>query len=109
MTKPSVQSHRSDRSSHRWWIIRTVESYNGDRGTSQGNFLEWFASTAFGGSDYANTPIAAISSVHEPGEFGVIDGAYFGLWESGTIFAICAWNSNDNLYPRAAGDPFVAK
>jgi hypothetical protein len=96
-----------------WWLIRTVESYNGDRVTSQGNFLSWFAATAFGGTNYTNTPIAAVSYVDEPTEFGTIDGTFFGLWESGNTFAICAWNSQNtlagNFYTQAVGDPFIAK
>jgi hypothetical protein len=97
-----------------WWIIRTVESYNGDRVTSQGNFLSWFAATAFGGTNYTNTPVGAVCYVNEPDEFGTLDGTYFGLWESGFNFAICAYNSrNPGLlgyyYTQAVGDPFVCK
>jgi hypothetical protein len=76
-----------------WWIIRTVESFNGQRNsafTEQGNFLMWFSSGAFGTLNYANTPVAAVCYTDEPGEYGTVDGTYFGLWESGKSFAICA-------------------
>jgi hypothetical protein len=90
-----------------WWIIRTAESFNGDR--NGGGFISWFASNAFGGSNYANTPIGAVSYVDEPGVAATFDQIYFGLWESGEPFALCAWNSNDSLYPQYVGDPFVSK
>jgi hypothetical protein len=97
-----------------WWIIRTVESFNGVRITSQGNFLSWFAATAFGGSNYTNTPVGAVCYVNEPYEYGTLDGTYFGLWEAGFNFAICAYNSRNPNYPgdhfmQAVGDPFVCK
>jgi hypothetical protein len=97
-----------------WWLIRTDESYNGRRVSTLGlgTFLSWFASTAFGGTNYANTPVAGVSNVDEPGEWGTFDGTYFGLWESGNNFAVCAWeslNTNFNLYLQAVGDPFVMK
>jgi hypothetical protein len=33
-----------------WWIIETIESYNGQRGTGQGSVVKWFSSSAFGGT-----------------------------------------------------------
>jgi hypothetical protein len=98
-----------------WWIIRTVESYNGDRNSTIGNFLTWFASDAFGSSNnYTNTPVGAVCYVNEPDEPATLDGTYFGLWESGFNFAICAYNSRNPAYPgyyytQAVGDPFVSK
>jgi hypothetical protein len=101
-----------------WWLIRTVESYNGRQVSTQGEgtFLSWFASNAFGGTTYSHTPVAAISTVDEPSEFGTYDGTCFGLWESGNNFAVCAWSSQNtncspynNYYTQAVGDPFVCK
>lgn len=47
-----------------WYLIATVESFNGERATGQGNFLDWFSSNAFGGTTpYTNTPVGAISHV----------------------------------------------
>jgi hypothetical protein len=99
-----------------WWIIRTVESFNGDRNSTIGNFLTWFASDAFGSTNnnYTNTPVGAICYVNEPDEYGSLNGTYFGLWESGFNFAICAYNSRNPAYPgyyytQAVGDPFVSK
>ena len=97
-----------------WWIIRTVESFNGDRSIGSG-FLSWFDANAFGGSNsYTNTPVGAVCYVKEPTEYGTLDAAYFGLWESGFNFAICAWNSRNALtegyiYTQVIGDPFVVK
>jgi len=93
------------------WIIETVESFNGLRiDPGYGTFIKWFSSNAFGGTDYSNTPIGAVSHVDEPFEAGVNDAAiYFGSWAAGKNFAICAWASRLTPYFQAVGDPFVAK
>jgi len=92
-----------------WWIIRTEESYNGQISTGQGNFVKWFYPNAFGGTNYSNTPIGAVSSTEEPGAGAINNSIYFGLWASGKNFAICAWNSNLTPYLQAVGDPFVTR
>ncbi len=94
-----------------WWIIETVESFNGMRGgCGQGNFIQWFSSNAFGGTNYSNTPIGAVSHTEEPGLLYVENSSiYFGLWAGGKNFAICAWNSRITLFFQAVGDPFVVK
>jgi hypothetical protein len=95
-----------------WWIIATIESFNGQvtQVAPQGNFIQWFSSSAFGGLNYTNTPIAAISNVEEPGLPGPSYGAtYFGLWASGKPFGICAWNARNSSFFQAVGDPFVTK
>src|SRR5206468_1780968 len=56
-----------------WWIIETVESYNGRRATEQGHFTQWFSSNAFGGINFTNVPVGAVSHVDEPGAGGVSD------------------------------------
>jgi hypothetical protein len=93
-----------------WWLIETLESYNGQRGTGQGNFTQWFSDIAFGGMHYENTPVGAVSHVDEPGSEHINDpGVYFCLWASGKNFAICAWRSRRTTYFQAVGDPFVVK
>ena len=94
-----------------WWIIETVESYNGQRvDQGQGTFIKWFSPTAFGGINYSNTPIGAVTHVEEPRLTGVANSAtYFGLWAAGKNFAICAWNSRKTQYFQAVGDPFTTK
>jgi hypothetical protein len=42
-----------------WYLMQTIESFNGQRQTGQGNFTEWFSSNAFGGTNYSNTPVGA--------------------------------------------------
>ena len=100
-----------------WWIIQTGESFNARRcGCGSGNFDSWFAASAFGGINYSNTPVGAISNAEEPssGSFGD-SAAYFGLWQAGKSFAACAWISRQVAYPgaycelQAVGDPFVKK
>jgi hypothetical protein len=95
-----------------WWIIETVESFNGQRAqnSEQGNFIKWFSPTAFGGSNYSNTPIGAVSHVEEPTVFGVSSSSpYFGLWAGAKNFAIAAWNSRNTAFFQAAGDPLTTK
>jgi hypothetical protein len=103
-----------------WYIIQTIESYNGHwYDPFVGNFMEWYSSGAFGGSNYSNTPVGAVSNTDEPELGGNNDPSiYFGLWESGKDFAICAWASRlsqTNIIGvspqtfQAVGDPLVAK
>jgi len=94
-----------------WWIIETTESVNGRRYQSaQGNFVKWFSSNAFGGTNYATTPVGAVSYVEEPGLPGVNStDTYFGLWASGRNFATCAWNSRNTRFFQAVGDPFITR
>jgi hypothetical protein len=93
-----------------WWIIETLESFNGQRNIGQGNFTQWFYQTAFGGTNYENTPVAAVTHTDEPGLESVNDPSkYFGLWASGKSFAISAWNSRNTGSFQAVGDPFVRR
>jgi hypothetical protein len=94
-----------------WYLIETVESFNGQRyQTGQGNFLRWFMSNSFGGTNYSNTPIGAVCHVDEPTPQGANDPpTYFGSWATGKNFAICAWYSRETPYFQAVGDPFVTK
>ena len=98
---------------NRWWIIETVESFNGQRATDwgPGAFVEWFSSNAFGtNGSYSNTPVGAVGHVDEPGLGGINDAAkYFGFWASGKNFAIAAWNSRRTPFFQAIGDPLVKK
>jgi hypothetical protein len=99
-----------------WYLIATAESFNGQRvpAVSQGNFLSWYASNAFGGANYSNTPVGAVTHVDEPTLPGVENTfTYYGLWAAGTSFGICAWDAlhsnanNDFLECAVVGDPFV--
>ena len=92
-----------------WWLIRTEESYNGQR---SGQFLEWFSSNAFGGSAYSNTPIGGPTYVEEPLAPATDNAILFGLWASGKNLAICCWvarNPGTPPYLQVVGDPFVTR
>jgi hypothetical protein len=96
-----------------WYIMGSVDSSNGLReyaGFPQCYFLQWFFSTAFGGTNYSNTPIGAVTHTSEP-QIGGIENTqvYFGLWAAGKSFASCAWNSRRTPYFQAVGDPFVTR
>jgi hypothetical protein len=92
-----------------WWVIQTVESFNGQRiDPGQGNFIKWFSATAFGGLGYANTPVGAVTHVEEPNLGGVSNAQmYFGLWAQGKSFGCAAWHSRSTAFFQAVGDPFV--
>ena len=94
-----------------WFIMSTVESFNGQRSEpSEGNFLQWFSPNAFGGSGYSNTPVGAVTHVEEPGLSGIEDPSLlFGLWAAGRNFAICAWASRNTPFFMAVGDPLVCR
>ena len=105
-----------------WWLINTEESFNGwqiaDLDHGQGSFTVWYSSTAFGGTNYSNTPIGAVTTVDEPTLGGKHDNSgYFGLWARGKNFGICSWNStvltSSSTNPPASyqmvGDPFVVR
>ena len=49
-----------------WWIIETLESYNGQPREGQSDYWMWFSSNAFGGTGYSNTPVGAVTHVDEP-------------------------------------------
>jgi len=90
-----------------WYLIRTVESFNGQRSVFQGNFIDWFSSNAFGGTAYSNTPVGAVTHTDEPFLGGVTSGLFWGLWEKGYTFIECAWYSRNTDRLQAIGDPLV--
>ena len=93
-----------------WWIIATLESFNGQRlYDGQGTFIKWFSPNAFGGSSYSNTPVGAITHVDEPFDKIESMATYFGLWASGKNFAICAWSARMTPYFQAVGDPLIKR
>ncbi len=93
-----------------WWIIETIESFNGQReANGQGNFIKWFSSGAFGGTNYSSTSIAAVCHTDEPFLGNQNSPAFFSLWEAGKNFGICAWNSRNTRNFQAVGDPLVTK
>lgn len=92
-----------------WFLIQTVESFNGMRDTTHGNYISWFSKNAFGGSDYDKTPAAAIAHVDEPGVNGLNTSYYFPCWNQGNLFIDCAWFSRASPMMEAIGDPWIRK
>ncbi len=96
-----------------WWIIETIESFNGLRHNSdslQGFFLQWCSLGAFGGTNnYSKTPVGAVTHVYEPYGGVNVPATYFGLWEARKNFGICSWSSRRTPFFQAVGDPLVTK
>jgi hypothetical protein len=94
-----------------WFVMATIESFNGDLSPGGlGNFIQWFSPGAFGGANYLNTPVGAVTHVEEPGISGMEDmQAYFGLWAAGENFATCAWQARNTPYYMVVGDPLVCR
>jgi hypothetical protein len=102
-----------------WYIMSTVDSFNGQRVPSfspQWSFLTWFATNAFDGTNYSNTPVGAVVHVNEPDSTGQENRyIYFGDWAAGKSFAISAWDAlignplGDYTECAVVGDPFTRK
>jgi hypothetical protein len=92
-----------------WFLIKTIESFNGQWTTSQGNFVNWFSAKAFGGTDYSNTPVGATTNVEEPTTAGLAGPSYLADWEKGMLFAEAAWDSRQTTFFMAIGDPLVTR
>jgi hypothetical protein len=92
-----------------WFLIKTCESYNGQNATWQGNFVDWFAANAFGGTAYSKTPVGATTHVEEPYTSGCASPYYLRDWESGMLFIEAAWDSRKTPYFMCLGDPLVKR
>jgi alpha-tubulin suppressor-like RCC1 family protein len=74
-----------------WYIMASIDSFNGRRVIGQSGFLTWFSENAFGGSNYSNTPVGAVTHVDEPTTGGVENCYYYyGDWALGRSFGITA-------------------
>lgn len=94
-----------------WYAITTLESFNGLWMGSgwQGNFIQWFSAHAFGGTNYSNTPAAALTHVIEPSSIAQ-KPSLFACWEGGKPFAYCAWRADNSAYAaQVVGDPWVTR
>jgi hypothetical protein len=89
--------------------METVESFDGQPCAGQSDYWMWFSSPAFGGSNYSLTPVGALTYVDEPYADQHDAYLYFGLWEAGKNFGICAWNSARTAEFQAVGDPLVTR
>ena len=99
-----------------WYIMNTIQSIDGQRTTFQASYLTCFASNAFWGTNYSNTPVGAVTTVEEPTLEGkVAPDVYYGEWAAGKSFSISAWAAQEQgygypgFYFQAVGDPFVRK
>ncbi|HUD49142.1 MAG TPA: RCC1 domain-containing protein, partial [Candidatus Baltobacteraceae bacterium] len=107
-----------------WFLMTTSESFNGQRipAVTQASFLSWYASNAFGGTNYSNTAVAGVAYVDEPylNPYGLVNLAvFYGDWAAGKSFAISAWagaatsvgmpNGIPAKELQAIGDPFITR
>jgi hypothetical protein len=74
----------------------------------QGCVEEWFAPNAWGGTNYSNTPVGAVSHVEGPG-FAINGPTYMSLWETGFLLSECAWASKIGFSDaiQVIGDPLI--
>ena len=99
----------------RWYVMMTVESFNGfnlnhTNPPLTSRLVHWFSSGAFGGTNYINTPVGAVSHVEEPTVDNVNEPAtYFGTWAAGKRFGTAAWKSRITEYFQAVGDPLITR
>lgn len=92
----------------KWFLLSTVESYNGIRGGfGQSSYTDYFKSNAFGGTSYSNTPIGFVGHVNEPFVNGIETYQYFKAWAEGLNFAETAWSGRLTPSFIAVGDPLV--
>jgi hypothetical protein len=92
-----------------WYIMHTIESFNGQRNSAQGCFTKWFQSGAFGGTGYENCPVGAVGHVEEPYLENTTNTGYYILWQTGYPFIECAWQARLTPFYGVFGDPFVCK
>jgi hypothetical protein len=92
-----------------WYLVKTIESYNGIVGSNHGNFEQWFVPTTAGGWQYSRTPIGMACHTDEPSLGGVEGSMYMCNWEAGLLFSECAWSSRRTKYFMAVGDPLVKR
>ena len=92
-----------------WYLVKTIESYNGIVGSDHGTFEKWFSPNTAGGWQYSRTPIGMACHTDEPSLGGVEGSMYMCNWEAGLLFSECAWSSRRTKYFMAVGDPLVKR
>jgi len=92
-----------------WWLVKTIESYNGIINSGQGNFEGFFNSRCAGGFLYSRTPIGMVCHTDEPLLGGIEGPQYLVNWEKGLLFSECAWSSRNTPFFMAVGDPLVTR
>lgn len=104
-TYPSGQLVLSGNSN--WYIVSTVESFNGDVGGGQGNFIQWWDNGVGGGTNGSRTPIGMATHTEEPGVSGCEADSFSRNWFAGFNLAETLWSSRGTMWFMAVGDPLV--
>jgi hypothetical protein len=92
-----------------WWVAQMVQSYGGIYGNYMPDPTEIFAATAFGGTNYSNTPVGYVGFTAEPYLSGVQNRHFPGRWARGWTFAEAAWVGRNTQHFLAVGDPLVTR
>jgi hypothetical protein len=87
----------------------SIESYNGMYGSIHGDPTEFFASNAFGGTNYANTPVCFVAHTAEPYVSGVSTAHYADRWARGWTASEAAWIGRVTHNFLVVGDPLVTR
>lgn len=78
-----------------WWIGAANESYSGIYGDFMADPMSVFSETAFGGTNYSNTPVCWAGHTSEPGQLQV-GPQYFERWAQGWSCLEAAWARSGN-------------
>jgi hypothetical protein len=92
-----------------WWLVKTIESYNGIIASGQGNFEGFFNPRCAGGFFHSRTPVGMACHTDEPRLGGIEGPQYLANWEKGLLFSECAWSSRKTPFFMAVGDPLVTR
>jgi hypothetical protein len=101
-----------------WFLVQTSESFNGRWYPYTGDqncFQDWFAPSAFStngaANNYSHAAAGGVSHTDEPHGVDAMNesAVYFGLWQGGRHFGICAWRSRRTPLFQATGDPLTRR
>lgn len=91
-----------------WYLLTTVESYNGRRGTSFNGIAYCFKADVFGGSAYQFTPAGFVASTEEQTVNGVPYQNLFAHWDRGWGLNEVSWANRTTDHFVVYGYPFVS-
>ena len=90
-----------------WYIMTCYQSTGGHRYDYYfSTYIDWFRSNAFGGTNYENTPVAAVANTDECG-CSPLPTPLFTAWVAGKYACIANWYAGGQTI--SVGDPLVKR